>query len=223
MPVAFRAADTRPPICSDYIGQTAVSMRALQLYAPKADKAAYDQAVQLAASWMAKAQSPKNDDRSFRLLGLAWYGKDKDATQKAMRELLAKQRPDGGWSDLETMVSSAYATGKSLVAWQTAGQRASDAYQSAVKFLLNTQQDGGSWYVKTRGAAILRCRLPSRLRSVDFSRRDKLGDDGALAGVPGAHGDGLERAMEFSVTSLALSASTRSRSRSTVPSTSSWP
>ena len=37
-------ADTRPPICSDYIGQTAISMRALQLYAPKADKAAYDQA-----------------------------------------------------------------------------------------------------------------------------------------------------------------------------------
>jgi len=33
----------------DYIGQTALSMRALQLYAPRTDKPAYDQSIQLAA------------------------------------------------------------------------------------------------------------------------------------------------------------------------------
>ena len=151
---AYVAADTRPPICSDYIGQTAVSMRALQLYAPKTDKAAYDQAIQLAAAWLARAQSTNNEDRSFRLLGLAWSGKDKDATRKAMRELLAKQRPDGGWSDLDSMESGAYATGKSLFALQTAGLPASDAaYQRAVRYLLSTQQEDGSWYVKTRAMA----------------------------------------------------------------------
>jgi len=150
----YPAADARPPICSDYIGQTAVSMRALQLYAPKADKAAYDQAIQLAAAWMAKAQSRNNEDRSYRLLGLAWAGTDRNATQKAMRELLAKQRPDGGWSDLDSMESSAYATGKSLFALQTADLPVSDAaYRRAVKFLLSTQQEDGSWYVKTRAMA----------------------------------------------------------------------
>jgi ankyrin repeat protein len=150
----FPVADTRPPICSVYIGQTALSMRALQLYAPKTDKAAYDQAVQLAAAWLAKAQSTNNDDRSFRLLGLAWAGKDKDAAQKAMRQLLATQRPDGGWSDLESMESTAYATGKSLFALQTAGLPPSDAaYQRAVRYLLNTQQEDGSWYVRTRAMA----------------------------------------------------------------------
>ena len=150
----YPVADTRPPICSEYIEQTAVSMRALQLYAPKADKAAYDQAIQLAAAWMAKAQSTNNEDRSARLLGLAWAGKDRDATQKAMRELLAKQRPDGGWSDLDSIESSAYATGRSLFALQTADLPVSDAaYQRAVKFLLNTQQEDGSWYVKTRAMA----------------------------------------------------------------------
>jgi ankyrin repeat protein len=148
---AFGVADTRPPLCSDYIGQTALSMRALQLYAPKADKAAYDQAIQLASAWMAKAQATNNDDRAHRLLGLAWAGKDKDATRKAVRELLATERPDGGWSDLESMESSAYATGKSLFALQTAGLPASDAaYRRAVQFLLNTQQEDGSWYVRTR-------------------------------------------------------------------------
>src|SRR5260370_35427861 len=103
----YPVADTRPPICSNYIGQTAVSMRALQLYAPKADKAAYDQAIQLAAAWMAKAQSTNNEDRSARLLGLAWAGKDRDVSQKAMRDLLVTERPDGGWSELRSTESSA--------------------------------------------------------------------------------------------------------------------
>jgi N-acyl-D-amino-acid deacylase len=71
--------------------------------------------------------------------------------QKAMQELLAVQRPDGGWSDLPTMESTAYATGKSLVALQIGGLAVSDAaYQRGIQFLLHTQQQDGSWYVKTR-------------------------------------------------------------------------
>jgi ankyrin repeat protein len=151
----YPAADARPPICSNYIGQTAVSMRALQLYAPKTDKAPYDQAIQLAASWLAKAKSTNNEDRGYRLLGLAWYGKDKDAIQKAARELIAKQRPDGGWSDLDSMESSAYATGRSLYAVQIAGFPSSEAaYSRAIKYLLSTQQEDGSWYVRTRAMAL---------------------------------------------------------------------
>jgi ankyrin repeat protein len=151
---AFPVADTRPPLCSDYIGQTALSMRALQLYAPKMDEAAYGQAVQLAAAWIGKAQPQNNDDLSWKVLGLAWAGSDKTATQKAVRELLAKQRADGGWSDIDTMASGAYATGKSLYALQVAGLPATDAgYQRAVKYLLSTQQEDGSWYVKTRAMA----------------------------------------------------------------------
>ncbi len=147
----YPIADTRPPICSDYIGQTAISMRALQLYAPKADKAAYDQAVQLAAAWIAKAQPRNNDDRGWKALGLAWAGRDKAAAQAALKELLKAQKPDGGWADLDTMASGAYATGKALVALNGAGVPVSDpAYQRGVKYLLGTQQEDGSWYVKSR-------------------------------------------------------------------------
>jgi ankyrin repeat protein len=150
----YPAGDTRPPLCSDYIGQTALSMRALQLYAPKAAKAAYDQSIQLAAAWLAKAQPKNNEDRGWQLFGLSWAGMDKDATQRAMRELLATQRADGGWSDIESMESAAYATGKSLVALQTAGLPVSDAaYERGVRFLLKTQQEDGSWYVKSRAMA----------------------------------------------------------------------
>jgi hypothetical protein len=150
----YPAGDVRPPLCSDYIGQTALSMRALQLYAPATAKAAYDQSIQLAAAWLAKASPKNNDDRGWQLLGLTWAGKNKDATQKALRELLAAQRADGGWSDLDSMASGAYATGKSLVALQTAGLSVSDAaYERGVRFLLKTQQEDGSWYVKSRAMA----------------------------------------------------------------------
>lgn len=151
----YATGDPRPPICSDYIGQTAISMRALQLYAPKADRAAYDHAIRLAAAWLADAHSRDNEDRSSRLLGLVWANLDKDATGKAMRELLAVQRPDGGWSDIDSMESSAYATGRSLYALQTAGLPPSDAaYERAVRYLLKTQLEDGSWYVKTRALAL---------------------------------------------------------------------
>jgi ankyrin repeat protein len=150
----FGVANSRPPLCSDYIGQTALSMRALQLYSPKADKAGYDKSIQRAAAWLATAESRTNDDRAWRLLGLSWAGKNKDATQKAMRELLASQRSDGGWSDIPTVESAAYATGIALVSLRTAGLPVSDAaYERGIRFLLNTQLEDGSWFVKTRALA----------------------------------------------------------------------
>jgi ankyrin repeat protein len=147
----LQKADTRPPLCLGYVGNTAMAMRALQLYAPKTDADAYRKAVQLAASWLAQAQSYSNDDRGWRLAGLAWAGASKAAKQKAMRELLATQKADGSWSDLPTMASTAYATGKSLVALQVGGLPVTDpAYKRGIQWLLNNQQQDGSWYVKTR-------------------------------------------------------------------------
>ena len=129
-------------------------MRALQLYAPKTDPAAYRKSIQLAALWLASAKSFNNDDRGWRLAGLSWAGTNKSETQKAMQELLAAQKADGSWSDLPTMDSTAYATGKSLVALQIGGLPTSDpAYQRGVKWLLNNQQKDGSWYVQTRALA----------------------------------------------------------------------
>jgi N-acyl-D-amino-acid deacylase len=51
------------------------------------------------------------------------------------------------------MGSSAYATGKALVALKTAGLPVSNrAYQRGVEFLMDTQLEDGSWYVQTRAA-----------------------------------------------------------------------
>jgi hypothetical protein len=160
----YPIADARPPICSDYIAQTAVSMRALQLYAPKADKPAYDHAIDLAAAWLAKARSTTNEDRIARVLGLAWAGKDKDATQIAVRELLATQRADGGWSDLDSLESSAYTTGRSLVALQSAQLPAGRPGLPARR-QVSAEHATGRWILVRQDAchgvaAVLRRRLP---------------------------------------------------------------
>jgi hypothetical protein len=63
-----------------------------------------------------------------------------------------QQREDGGWAQLPTLPSDAYATGLVLVALHEAGALRSDApaYRRGIDFLLKTQLDDGSWYVRTR-------------------------------------------------------------------------
>jgi hypothetical protein len=147
----YPAADIRPPVCSDYVGQTVKAMRALQLYAPKAYAAQFDASVALASNWPASVEANTTEDHIWKVLGLAWAGRNKDATGKAERQLLALQRADGGWADLPTMSSSAYSTGRALFALQAAGLAVSDpVYRRGMEFLLKNQLADGSWYVRTR-------------------------------------------------------------------------
>ena len=143
----------RPPLCADTIGQTVLSMRGLQLYSPRVNKAAYAKSIQLAAAWIAQARPRTNYDLAWRLQGLAWGNARKDILLKAQRDLLAAQRPDGGWSDIPSMEGSAYTTGLAMVALQSSGLPVSDtAYQRGVQYLLRTQLEDGSWHVRSRAA-----------------------------------------------------------------------
>jgi squalene cyclase len=62
------------------------------------------------------------------------------------------QRPDGGWGQLDNLDSDAYATGSALVALYKAGglPTANPVYQRGLGFLLKSQREDGSWYVKSR-------------------------------------------------------------------------
>jgi ankyrin repeat protein len=140
----------RPPTEASEFTATAVGMRGIQLYGN--GKPAHRRAIAAALGWLQRAQPVTTEDRVFRLLGLTWAGAAHPARDAAIRDLLAMQRPDGGWAQLPSMSSDAYATGSVLVALHNAGGlRATAApYRRGVEFLLNTQLTDGSWFVRTR-------------------------------------------------------------------------
>lgn len=144
----------RPPIESSDIEVTAVSLRSLQIYGPKARREEYQAAVKGAADWLIKARPQTTEDRVFQLLGLKWAGLNPNHAiiRRDVRGLLAKQRPDGGWSQIPSLASDAYATGQALAALREAGglRATYPAYRRGIAFLLKTQLEDGSWYVKSR-------------------------------------------------------------------------
>lgn len=148
----WRLIANRPPLESSEFEATAFSLRALQLYAPQALRSDYEQSVWRAADWL-RATSPRSTaDQAGQLLGLTWAGDSKESLKQCAEILLSAQRADGGWSQLSTMSSDAYATGLVLAALDRSGTvAASDpAYQRGVAYLMSTQLEDGSWKVTSR-------------------------------------------------------------------------
>jgi squalene cyclase len=87
---------------------------------------------------------------------LTWGQAGRAATTRAARALLAEQRSDGGWSQLPTLGSDAYATGQAMVALAESGvvTPADARYRRGVRFLLDTQLADGSWFVRSRAIPI---------------------------------------------------------------------
>ena len=125
--------------------------------------------------WLRQTQPKETEDRVFRLWGLKHAGASPQDLDDAVADLLKTQRPDGGWSQLIepgdsaeakdgkvplvadrkaalALTSDAYATGSSLVVLHLAGAMRTDhpAYRRGLHFLIRTQREDGSWYVKSR-------------------------------------------------------------------------
>lgn len=146
----------RPPLESSDFQVTALSLRALQAYAPTTQRPQYQKAIQAAAGWLTSAQPKTTHDRAYQLLGLAWAGARPEVIRGAADALLTEQRTDGGWAQLPSLTSDAYATGQALVALRQARVLAvtDPRYQRGSQFLRDTQLKDGSWYVKTRAIRI---------------------------------------------------------------------
>jgi squalene cyclase len=152
----WHVAAHRPPIESSSIAMTAVAMRALGAFAPVPLKAEYARAVQRGAAWLAAAAPKTTEDHAFVLLGLAWAHGRQAAIRSTAHALVARQRDDGGWNQIPTLASDAYATGQVLVALARSGAMKPDhpVYRKGVRFLLDSQLEDGSWYVRTRAIPV---------------------------------------------------------------------
>ena len=144
---AFHAVPPiRPPLESNDITSTALSLRAIQLYGVQPEVS-----VARAAAWLRTATPRSTEERAMQLLGLVWGRASADDIRASADALVAMQREDGGWAQLPALETDAYATGQVLVALQTAGRSVSSLeFERGKAFLLRTQFPDGSWLVRTR-------------------------------------------------------------------------
>jgi hypothetical protein len=92
------------------------------------------------------------DDYVYRLLGLFWTDASADRIEAASHELVAQQRPDGGWAQTPDMESDAYASGLALAALARVNGESvnTPAYRRGADYLLRIQETNGSWHVRSR-------------------------------------------------------------------------
>jgi ankyrin repeat protein len=149
---SWRTPVYRPPQDASDITFTALAVRGLRLFAPKGRSEEMGGRSLRAREWLARAKPQDTEEKTFRLLGLAWTNAGLQHIRQAVAVLLQEQRGDGGWAQLPTLKSDAYATGQVLFALREGGGLAVDheAYRRGVEFLLKTQLADGSWFVPTR-------------------------------------------------------------------------
>jgi hypothetical protein len=148
----WRPTTNRPPSEVSPFTTTYLAIRGLRSWGTPEQQGRIDARIEQVRGWLRKAEAENTEDRVFRL----WALKLADATdgdiQQAVSDIVTTQLDSGGWEQMKRMGPDAYATGSALVALHEAGGMAtSDAvYQRAMRFLLESQQDDGSWHVKTR-------------------------------------------------------------------------
>lgn len=148
----WETADERPPESYSPFSATAVSLRAIQLYAHASQKADVAARAARARTWLLSHQPQATEERVYQLLGAHWAGADQAVLTKLASQLIAMQQPDGGWASLDVRPSDAYSTGQTLLALHEAGGVAitDAAWRRGVDYLLRTQTPDGSWHVVSR-------------------------------------------------------------------------
>jgi hypothetical protein len=157
------SSGNRPPTEDSPFSTTFVALRGLAVYSTEEQRERADSRRERVREWLVKTQPKDNEERVFRLLALKEIAAPGEEIASAVKELLAKQRDDGGWAQLDAAggdtgypewaaQSDAYATGTALVALAQAGGLATSdaAYQRGLAYLLKKQEADGSWHVITR-------------------------------------------------------------------------
>ena len=143
--------DTRPPLTGTPIVSTALAIRGLKEYLPPGRRYEVKERIERALGFIRSATAHDTQDETYKLLGLIWAGAPAAEAADQATRLLALQRAGGGWGQVPTMEPDAYATGQALYALHASGRTAMTiAYKKGVQFLLRTQLEDGTWFVRSR-------------------------------------------------------------------------
>jgi ankyrin repeat protein len=149
---SWEGGDTRPPLAGrNPVVYTALAVRGLQTYSPPGRREETTVRIARARAFLRTATPSDTQEEAFKLLGLVWTGASSAEILNQTKHLQRMQHRDGGWSQLPTMQSDAYASGQALYALRAAGSSASvGAYRKGVRYLLRTQLEDGTWHVRSR-------------------------------------------------------------------------
>jgi N-acyl-D-amino-acid deacylase len=148
------ASPNRAPIQDGDVSRTALAVNALAHWAVPARKVELAARIERGAAWLAAQEPASTEDRVMQLLGQQWAGAPIKQRDVRIKQLLALQQADGGWSQNPHLATDAYATGEVLYALAELKVAAAAPIQRAIAFLLRTQQKDGTWHVKSRAMPI---------------------------------------------------------------------
>lgn len=142
----------RPPMQSSDVSATALAIMTIRHFGWAGRKAEFDAAVDRGRKWLRTVKAETTEDAAYQLLGLHWAGEPAEKFIDIAKTLLSRQRKDGGWAQLPTLESDAYATGQVLYSLSRAAKHStmSRDWQQGLRFLLGTQCEDGSWHVVSR-------------------------------------------------------------------------
>ena len=145
------AADIRPPLSASPIVFSALAIRGLQAYLPPGRSDELKARIDKAIGFIRATTARDTQDETYKLLGLIWAGAPAAEAEAQAGRLLALQRAEGGWNQVPTMAPDAYTTGQALYALHASGRTPSTvAYEKGVQYLLRTQLEDGTWFVRSR-------------------------------------------------------------------------
>lgn len=148
----WTCASNRPPSEASDFATTFLALRGLKAYGSPEQQEGIAKRVKAARGWLIRSTAEDNEDRVFRLRGLAQVDVDSDVIAEAVDALVSRQQEDGGWSQLDGGDSDAYATATALGALHAVGnvERTDPVYLHGIRYLLSSQQEDGSWHVISR-------------------------------------------------------------------------
>lgn len=174
---------TRAPMQDGDFSRTAMSIRALTVYAPPARAGEFKERVQRAGAWLSRQTPITTEDRVMQLLGLHWGERRRSRATDAFARIArppARGRRLGADAALGQRCLRDGTSPLCLARTRRAGGRLCPAawcrfsVAHATRRRVLTREEPGH-----EDPGVLRERLPARPRSMDLAGRNCVGRDGA--------------------------------------------
>jgi CubicO group peptidase (beta-lactamase class C family) len=155
----WRHRGSRPPSSGSDFTATYVALRGLRYFGSDDDQMIERR--KSVTEWLINHPALDTEDIVFRLYALLYSDTSNEVIDKAVTDLIHKQRADGGWGQMDEMASDAYASGTAIAFLNhyrldsgislTANTA---SIRKGIAYLLSTQQEDGTWHVVTRAIPV---------------------------------------------------------------------